>query len=45
MNNIKKMFIIISILVAISTALVGSITFLGLLVVNFTYEYIAIYLL
>ena len=40
---IKKMFIIISVLVAISTALVGPITFLGLLVVNLTYEYMNTY--
>ena len=35
----KKMFIVIAILIAISTALVGSITFLGVLVVNLSYQF------
>ncbi|MBU5484667.1 iron chelate uptake ABC transporter family permease subunit [Clostridium sp. MSJ-11] len=39
----KKMLIIISILVSISTALVGPITFLGLLVVNLAREFINTY--
>ncbi|MFK0475969.1 iron chelate uptake ABC transporter family permease subunit, partial [Campylobacter jejuni] len=34
----KQLMIIIAILTSISTALVGPITFLGLLVVNITYE-------
>ncbi|NLK93814.1 MAG: iron chelate uptake ABC transporter family permease subunit [Clostridiales bacterium] len=37
----RKSFVIIGILVSISTALVGSITFLGILVVNLSYEYIS----
>ncbi|UVI29555.1 iron chelate uptake ABC transporter family permease subunit [Paenibacillus spongiae] len=37
---VKRMLLVVSILVAISTALVGPITFLGLLVVNVTYQYI-----
>ena len=36
----KKMFIVIAILIAVSTALVGSITFLGILVVNLSYQFI-----
>ncbi len=40
---VKRMLIVISILVSISTALVGPITFLGLLAVNLTYEYIRTY--
>ncbi|ACA43619.1 iron ABC transporter permease [Clostridium botulinum] len=40
---VKKMLIVISILVSISTALVGPITFLGLLSVNLTYEFINSY--
>lgn len=39
----KNMLIIIAILVSISTALVGPITFLGLLVVNITYGYLDTY--
>ncbi len=35
-RSIKKFFIIVSILISVSTALVGSITFLGFLVVNVT---------
>jgi len=37
---VKRMLLVVSILVAVSTALVGPITFLGLLVVNVTYQYI-----
>lgn len=40
---VKSMLIIISILVSISTALVGPITFLGLLVVNITREFLNTY--
>ena len=40
---VKKMLIVVSILVSISTALVGPITFLGLLSVNLTYEFIDTY--
>ncbi|MCS4470360.1 iron chelate uptake ABC transporter family permease subunit [Clostridium botulinum] len=40
---VKKMLIVVSILVSISTALVGPITFLGLLSVNLTYEFINSY--
>ncbi|WIV13405.1 iron chelate uptake ABC transporter family permease subunit [Proteiniborus sp. MB09-C3] len=40
---VKKMLIVISILVSISTALVGPITFLGLLVVNITHEFLNTY--
>ncbi|MGL5573945.1 MAG: iron chelate uptake ABC transporter family permease subunit [Sarcina sp.] len=39
----KKILFIVSILVSISTALVGPITFLGLLVVNLTYQFINTY--
>ncbi len=39
----KKLLIIVSILISISTALVGSITFLGILVVNLSYEFINTY--
>lgn len=35
---VKRLLIIVSILISIATALVGPITFLGLLVVNVTYE-------
>ncbi|WP_353096936.1 iron chelate uptake ABC transporter family permease subunit [Tissierella praeacuta] len=42
-KTVKKMLIIISILVSISTALVGPITFLGLLVVNITREFFKTY--
>jgi iron complex transport system permease protein len=37
---IKKMLVIVSILVSLSTALVGPITFLGLLVVNLSREFL-----
>lgn len=40
---VKNMLIIISVLVSISTALVGPITFLGLLVVNITREFLGTY--
>lgn len=35
---VKRLFLIISVLVSVATALVGPITFLGLLVVNMTYQ-------
>ncbi|WP_055665794.1 iron chelate uptake ABC transporter family permease subunit [Desnuesiella massiliensis] len=40
---VKKMLIVISILVSVSTALVGPITFLGLLVVNLSREFLNTY--
>lgn len=40
---IKKMLIVIATLVSISTALVGPITFLGLIVANLTYEFVKSY--
>ncbi|MBU5317464.1 iron chelate uptake ABC transporter family permease subunit [Clostridium bornimense] len=39
----KKILLVVSILVAVSTALVGPVTFLGLLVVNLTYQYFKTY--
>lgn len=39
----KKILLVVSILVSISTALVGPVTFLGLLVVNLTYQYFKTY--
>ena len=36
----KKLLVVVAILTAMSTALVGPITFLGLLVVNITYQLI-----
>lgn len=39
----KKLLIVVSILISISTALVGSITFLGILVVNLSYQLIKSY--
>ena len=39
----KKILLIVSILVSVSTALVGPITFLGLLVVNLSYQFIKTY--
>ena len=39
----KKILLIVSILVSVSTALVGPITFLGLLVVNLSYQFIDTY--
>lgn len=40
---VKKFFVVVSALISISTALVGPITFLGLLVVNLTRQLIKIY--
>jgi iron complex transport system permease protein len=40
---VKRLLIVISILVSISTALVGPITFLGLLVVNVAHEFLKTY--
>ncbi|MGL5347579.1 MAG: iron chelate uptake ABC transporter family permease subunit [Peptostreptococcaceae bacterium] len=40
---VKKMIVVVSILVSISTALVGPITFLGLLVVNITRKLLSTY--
>lgn len=40
---VKRLLIVIAILTSISTALVGPITFLGLLVVNVTYEFLKTY--
>jgi len=40
---IRRMFIVISILVSISTALVGPITFLGLIVVNINRQFLSTY--
>lgn len=40
---VKRLLIIVAILVSISTALVGPITFLGLLVVNVTHEFLKTY--
>ncbi|MGL5328068.1 MAG: iron chelate uptake ABC transporter family permease subunit [Peptostreptococcaceae bacterium] len=40
---VKKMIVVVSILVSISTALVGPITFLGLLVVNITRQLLSTY--
>ncbi|UTR12634.1 iron chelate uptake ABC transporter family permease subunit [Evansella sp. LMS18] len=42
-NVVKRLLVIIAILVSISTALVGPITFLGLLVANVTYEFLKTY--
>ncbi len=39
----KKILIVIAVLVSISTALVGQITFLGLLVVNLSYQFLNTY--
>jgi len=39
----KKLLVVVAILVSISTALVGPITFLGLLVVNLSYEFFKTY--
>lgn len=36
---VKRLLIIVAVLISVSTALVGPITFLGLLVVNVTYEF------
>lgn len=40
---VKRLLVVVAILVSISTALVGPITFLGLLVVNVTYEFMKTY--
>ena len=40
---VKRLLIIVAILVSIATALIGPITFLGLLVVNVTYEFLKTY--
>lgn len=40
---VKRLLIIVAILISIATALVGPITFLGLLVVNITYEFLKTY--
>lgn len=40
---VKRLLIVISILVSVSTALVGPITFLGLLVANVTHEFLKTY--
>ncbi|MDY0410396.1 iron chelate uptake ABC transporter family permease subunit [Virgibacillus soli] len=40
---VKHLLIIVSILISVATALVGPITFLGLLVVNVTYEFLKTY--
>ncbi len=40
---VKRLLVIVAILISISTALVGPITFLGLLVVNVTYEFLKTY--
>ncbi|MGL5327645.1 MAG: iron chelate uptake ABC transporter family permease subunit [Peptostreptococcaceae bacterium] len=42
-NVVKKMIVVVSILVSISTALVGPITFLGLLVVNISRQLLSTY--
>jgi len=39
----KKILIVVAVLVSISTALVGQITFLGLLVVNLSYQFLNTY--
>lgn len=40
---VKRMLVIVAILIAVSTALVGPITFLGLLVVNVAYQFMRTY--
>lgn len=40
---VKRMLIIVAILISVATALVGPITFLGLLVANVTYEFLKTY--
>ena len=39
----KKLLLVVAVLVSISTALVGPITFLGLLVVNLSYQFFKTY--
>ncbi|WP_166239618.1 iron chelate uptake ABC transporter family permease subunit [Paenibacillus turpanensis] len=41
---VKRLLIVIAVLVSVSTALVGPITFLGLLVANVTYQFLRTYL-
>src|SRR5699024_10658294 len=40
---VKRLLIIVAILISIATALIGPITFLGLLVVNVAYEFLKTY--
>lgn len=40
---VKRLLIVVAILISIATALIGPITFLGLLVVNVTYEFLKTY--
>ncbi len=40
---VKRLLVIVAVLISIATALVGPITFLGLLVVNVTYEFLKTY--
>lgn len=40
---VKRLLIVVAVLISISTALIGPITFLGLLVVNVTYEFLKTY--
>src|SRR5699024_12345377 len=40
---VKRLLIVVAILISIATALIGPITFLGLLVVNIAYEFIRRY--
>lgn len=40
---VKRLLVVVAILVSVATALVGPITFLGLLVVNVTYEFLKTY--
>lgn len=40
---VKRLLIIVAILISVATALIGPITFLGLLVVNITYEFLKTY--
>lgn len=40
---VKRLLIVVAILISVATALVGPITFLGLLVVNVTYEFLKTY--
>src|SRR5699024_692377 len=40
---VKRLLIIVAVLISIATALIGPITFLGLLVVNIAYEFVKTY--
>src|SRR5699024_2518904 len=40
---VKRLLVIVAVLISIATALVGPITFLGLLVVNIAYEFLKTY--